>query len=44
MLEDKISGAKKTIVKNYVVPRLGLRFSHLKRYYMLMPVLVGVLI
>ena len=31
MLEDKISGAKETIVKNYVVPKLGLRVFPFKK-------------
>jgi hypothetical protein len=30
-LEDKISGAKETIVKNYVVPKLGLRVFPFKK-------------
>lgn len=33
MLEDKISGAKETIVKNYVVPRLGLRVFPFKKIF-----------
>ena len=34
MLEDKISGAKETIVKSYVVPRMGIRvFPFKKTFY-----------
>lgn len=33
MLEDKISGAKETIVKNYVVPKLGLRVFPFKKIF-----------
>ena len=33
MLEDKISGAKETIVKSYVVPKLGLRFFPFKKIF-----------
>jgi hypothetical protein len=33
MMEDKISGAKETIVKNYVVPRLGLRVFPFKNIF-----------
>jgi hypothetical protein len=32
-LEDKISGAKETIVKSYVVPRLGLRVFPFKKIF-----------
>jgi hypothetical protein len=31
MLEDKISGAKETIVKSYIVPKLGIRVFPLKK-------------
>ncbi len=31
MIEDKISGAKETIVKSYVVPRLGVRVFPFKK-------------
>jgi hypothetical protein len=31
MMEDKISGARETIVKSYVVPRLGVRVFPLKK-------------
>ena len=31
MLEDKISGAKETIVKSYIVPKLGLRVFPFKK-------------
>ncbi len=31
MMEDKISGVKETIVKNYVVPRLGIRVFPFKK-------------
>jgi len=33
MLEDKISGAKETIVKSYVVPRMGIRVFPLKKIF-----------
>lgn len=33
MLEDKISGAKETIVKSYVVPRIGVRVFPFKRFF-----------
>jgi hypothetical protein len=33
MLEDKISGEKETIVKNYVVPKLGLRVFPFKNIF-----------
>lgn len=33
MLEDKISGAKETIVKSYVVPKLGLRVFPFKKIF-----------
>jgi hypothetical protein len=33
MLEDKISGAKETIVKSYVVPKLGLRVFPFKNIF-----------
>lgn len=33
MLEDKISGAKETIVKNYIVPKLGLRVFPFKEIF-----------
>ena len=33
MLEDKISGAKETIVKSYVVPRMGVRFFPFKKIF-----------
>jgi hypothetical protein len=33
MLEDKISGEKETIVKNYVVPKLGLRVFPFKKIF-----------
>ena len=33
MMEDKISGAKETIVKNYVVPKLGLRVFPFKKLF-----------
>ena len=33
MLEDKISGAKETIIKNYVVPKLGLRVFPFKNIF-----------
>jgi hypothetical protein len=33
MLEDKISGAKETIVKSYVVPRLGVRVFPFKKIF-----------
>jgi hypothetical protein len=33
MLEDKISGAKETIVKSYVVPKLGLRIFPFKKIF-----------
>jgi hypothetical protein len=34
MLEDKISGTKETLVKNYIVPKLGLRvFPFKKNFY-----------
>jgi hypothetical protein len=33
MLEDKISGAKETIVKNYVVPRMGVRVFPFKKVF-----------
>ena len=33
MLEDKISGAKETIIKNYVVPKLGLRVFPFKKIF-----------
>ena len=33
MLEDKISGAKETIVKSYVVPRMGVRVFPFKRFF-----------
>ena len=33
MLEDKISGVKETIVKSYVVPRLGLRVFPFKKIF-----------
>jgi hypothetical protein len=33
MLEDKISGARETIVKNYVVPKLGLRVFPFKKIF-----------
>lgn len=32
MMKDKLSGATETIVKSYVVPRLGLRVFPFKRY------------
>lgn len=31
MMEDKINGARETIVKNYIVPRLGLRVFPVKK-------------
>ena len=31
MMEDKISGARETIVKSYVVPRLGVRVFPFKK-------------
>ena len=31
MMEDKISGAKETIVKSYIVPKLGIRVFPLKK-------------
>ena len=33
MLEDKISGAKETIVKSYIVPKLGLRVFPFKKIF-----------
>jgi hypothetical protein len=33
MLEDKISGAKETIVKSYVVPKLGVRVFPFKKIF-----------
>ncbi len=33
IMEDKISGKKETIVKNYVVPRLGIRAFPFKKYF-----------
>jgi hypothetical protein len=33
MLEDKISGAKETLVKNYIVPKLGLRVFPFKKIF-----------
>lgn len=34
MMEDKLSGARETIVKSYIVPRLGLRvFPFKKKFY-----------
>ncbi len=33
MMEDKISGAKKTIVKNYIVSKLGLRVFPFKKIF-----------
>ena len=33
MLEDKISGAKETIVKSYVVPRMGVRVFPFKKVF-----------
>ena len=33
MLEDKISGAKETIVKSYVVPRMGVRVFPFKKIF-----------
>ncbi len=33
MLEDKISGAKETIVKSYVVPRMGIRVFPFKKIF-----------
>ena len=33
MLEDKISGAKETIIKSYVVPRMGVRFFPFKKIF-----------
>lgn len=33
MLEDKISGGKETIVKNYIVPKLGLRVFPFKEIF-----------
>jgi hypothetical protein len=33
MMEDKISGAKETIVKSYVVPKLGLRVFPFKKIF-----------
>ena len=33
MLKDKIGGAKETIVKNYVVPKLGLRVFPFKKIF-----------
>lgn len=33
MMEDKISGTKETIVKSYVVPRLGLRVFPFKKIF-----------
>jgi hypothetical protein len=33
MMEDKISGAKKTIVKNYIVSKLGLRVFPFKKFF-----------
>lgn len=32
-MEDKISGARETILKNYVVPRLGFRVFPFKEYF-----------
>ena len=33
MMEDKISGAKETIVKSYIVPKLGLRVFPFKKIF-----------
>jgi hypothetical protein len=33
MMEDKISGAQETIVKNYVVPKLGVRIFPFKKIF-----------
>lgn len=33
MMEDKISGTKETIVKSYIVPKLGLRVFPFKKYF-----------
>ena len=33
MMEDKISGAKETIVKSYIVPKLGLRVFTFKKIF-----------